>query len=50
MKITEMHTYALSIPMTIREVFGKPGVKGKVNPVIIQLTTNENTRLYMNSI
>ncbi|MBN2059772.1 MAG: mandelate racemase/muconate lactonizing enzyme family protein [Deltaproteobacteria bacterium] len=41
MKITEMKTCALSIPMPVREVFGKPGVKGKANPVIVQLKTDE---------
>ena len=41
MKIAEMKTYALSIPMPVREVFGKPGVKGKANPVIVTLKTDD---------
>ncbi|MFC1532878.1 enolase C-terminal domain-like protein [Thermodesulfobacteriota bacterium] len=40
MKITKMTTYALSIPMPVREVFGKPGVKGRANPVIVELKTD----------
>ncbi|MFC1941859.1 mandelate racemase/muconate lactonizing enzyme family protein [Chloroflexota bacterium] len=46
MKISKMNTIALSIPMPVREVFGKPGVKGKANPVIVQLTTDEGLEAF----
>ena len=46
MKISRMNTIALSIPMPVREVFGKPGVKGKANPVIVQLTTDEGLEAF----
>ena len=46
MKIIEMNTHALSIPMSVREVFGKPGVKGRANPVIIRLKTDEGMEAF----
>jgi L-alanine-DL-glutamate epimerase-like enolase superfamily enzyme len=46
MKVTKMKTYALSIPMPVREVFGKPGVLGKANPVIVELKTDDGLEAF----
>ena len=46
MRVAKMSTVALSIPMPVREVFGKPGIKGKANPVIVQLTTEDGIEAF----